>query len=219
MDTLGWFFMLAGVYLVWSGVTGRLFDVNGKLVLGANIEKMITGILTGKLPSLEGDTGVTNPVEIGQTSEGNYEGGSENSGIGGNGSTATGIELLNAARKRGSAAKGYRWAATGPTYYDCSGLVWRAVQDIRPSLRKLPRFTTYTMRIAPWGKYFEKLPDSAARTGDIVLWKAHVGIVSGPDMFYSARNPHSGIGVSRIGGFHGSEKPVYLRLTGGNIGV
>jgi cell wall-associated NlpC family hydrolase len=116
----------------------------------------------------------------------------------------------------GEKAKGYRWAATGPDYYDCSGLMWRAAQGVG---YKGFRFTTSTIGVAPG---FHKISPPAtqgpglvsATVGDLVVWPAHhMGVITGPDRFYSARNPKAGIGESSISGFR-KDKPVYYRYTG-----
>lgn len=130
--------------------------------------------------------------------------------------------VLGAAVSLGNAAKGYRWTGTGPDYYDCSGLMYRACQKAG---YKGPRFTTSTVRAMPG---FVKVASPAtqgpglkvATTGDIVLWlpgqggpTGHMGVVSGPDQFYSARSVRSGIGYSKISTFRKAQ-PTYLRFVG-----
>lgn len=116
-------------------------------------------------------------------------------------------DLLVAAVRLGTAAKGYRFTATGPDYYDCSGLVWKAAKAT--GLYNGPRFTTYTIGAV---KAFKKVTDP--KVGDVVVWPTrHMGVVSGDDKFYSARSVKSGIGESKISTFRGTT-PVYYRLTG-----
>lgn len=134
----------------------------------------------------------------------------------------SGANLGLAAIVRGEKAKGYRWGATGPDYYDCSGLIWRAAQDAG---YKGPRFTTATIRsrkefkrvLAPGMQAPSQTPMPDARGGDIVLWPAgsggitgHMGVITSNDRFYSARSVRSGIGESSISGFR-KTKPIYLR--------
>lgn len=122
----------------------------------------------------------------------------------------------------GSRAKGYRWAATGPDYYDCSGLMWRAAQGIG---YKGSRFTTATL---PGRKEFKRISApgmqgpglTAATINDIVLWPAgrggitgHMGVITGGNKFYSARSVRSGIGEASISGFR-SKAPDYYRYVG-----
>lgn len=105
----------------------------------------------------------------------------------------------------GSKAKGYRWAATGPDYYDCSGLMWRACQGVG---YKGPRFTTATVGAM---KGFTKIPARSANIDDLVVWPTHhMGVITGDGKFYSARSKASGIGESPIAGFR-KEAPVYYR--------
>lgn len=106
---------------------------------------------------------------------------------------ATGI--LAAAMKRGEAAKGYRWTATGPDYYDCSGLMWRACQDAK--VYDGPRFVTHNVANL---KAFVRVDDP--RVGDMVVWPTHhMGVVTGKNKYYSAMSVKSGIGESTISGY------------------
>lgn len=135
------------------------------------------------------------------------------------GATAS-SSVAMAAAIRGSKAKGYRFGATGPDYYDCSGLMWRACQDVG---FKGGRFTTFTIGA---NKSFRKIsaPNAAvqgpgvggssvtADVGDLVVWPTHhMGVIVSPDVFYSARNPQAGISTAHIKGFR-KEDPVYYRL-------
>lgn len=124
-----------------------------------------------------------------------------------------------AAILRGSKAKGYRWAATGPDYYDCSGLMWRAAQDVG---YKGIRFTTFTVGAA---KGFIKVGGPAtqgpgtngsagATIGDLVVWPTkHMGVITDIDQFYSAKNVKSGIGLAKISTW-GDGTPTYYRYVG-----
>jgi cell wall-associated NlpC family hydrolase len=129
--------------------------------------------------------------------------------------------LAAAVVARGEKAKGYRWAATGPDYYDCSGLVWRGLQDIGYTGT---RFSTATIRSRD---HFKVISSPAmqgpaltnAGPGDIVLWPpgsggvtGHMGVMTAPNRFYSARSVRSGIGESAITGFR-KTTPIFLRYT------
>lgn len=95
----------------------------------------------------------------------------------------------------GSNAKGYRLGATGPDYYDCSGLVWRACLNL--GIYKGPRFTTRTFTfVAP--KFATRI--NAPEPGCIVIWVAagHMGIMLNENAFYSARSPEKGIGSANL---------------------
>lgn len=117
-----------------------------------------------------------------------------------------------AALARGTAAKGYRFAATGPDYYDCSGLVWRSAQDCGFTG---PRFTTATIQLSKQMKVLSPPATqgpgvSAAGINDIVVWPGHhMGIITAPGRFYSARNPKSGIGEAAIEGFRSGPRKYY----------
>lgn len=113
-------------------------------------------------------------------------------------------------RKLGDSAKGYTLGGTGPSFYDCSGLLWRAAYNL--GLYKGARFTTSNFTtIAPSWCEQVTLPD----TGDIILWaNSHMGVCVGNDRMYSARSPAKGIGESSISGdssFFGRQ-PTYWRI-------
>jgi cell wall-associated NlpC family hydrolase len=115
--------------------------------------------------------------------------------------------LLAEAQRLGASAKGYQTGATGPDFYDCSGLVWRAMRNT--GSYDGTRFTTATfVRLTK----DDVAPVTTPATGDIVLWvgQHHMGVVSGKDLFYSARSVASGIRDGAIHTFPGS--PAYYRV-------
>lgn len=122
------------------------------------------------------------------------------------------LGVAAAALRRGKAAKGYRFTATGPDYYDCSGLMWRACQD---NGFTGVRFTTATIglakqlkRISPPATQGPGL--TAAGINDIVVWPGHhMGVITAPGKFYSARNPQSGISEASIEGFRSGPRTYY----------
>jgi len=92
---------------------------------------------------------------------------------------------VNAARSHIGAP--YRWGATGPGAFDCSGLVQYAW---RKAGVKLPR-TTWSMR----GAVRKKVSWNALQPGDLVFTSGggHVGIYVGHGKMVHA--PHSGTRV------------------------
>jgi len=121
-------------------------------------------------------------------------------------STANGAALLAEARKLGTAAgHHYSWGATGPTSYDCSGLVWRAARNI--GVYKGARFTTHTFTSVAKGWATEV---NTPAIGDVVLWGEHMGIVSGTDRYYSALSSKTGILEGSIKAHPGT--PSYWRV-------
>lgn len=117
------------------------------------------------------------------------------------------------AYKLGETARGYRFGGTGPDYYDCSGLMYRAAQKVG---YKGPRFWTGSVQYMPG---FTKLAStgmgiSQVTSGDLVVWPGHhMGVVVGQNRFYSALNPRAGIAERPIDGFRKGEYPIYLRFT------
>jgi cell wall-associated NlpC family hydrolase len=127
--------------------------------------------------------------------------------------------IAAAAMIMGERAKGYRWTATGPEYYDCSGLMWRACQAIG---FKGSRFTTASL---PSLKEFKRIDPKSAAFNDIVLWlpgsggvTGHMGVKTDTDQFYSARSVRSGIGASAISTFR-KTTPRYYRYVGPHASV
>lgn len=120
--------------------------------------------------------------------------------------------IAAAALQRGKAAKGYRLTGTGPDYYDCSGLMWRAAQDC--GFTGI-RFTTSTIQLSKQMKEISPPATqgpgvSAAGINDIVVWPGHhMGVIVSPGRFYSARNPKSGIGEAAIEGFRTGTRKYY----------
>lgn len=103
-------------------------------------------------------------------------------------------DLLAEMVKLGNAAKGYRLGATGPEYYDCSGLVWAAMRNL--GIYKGARFTTKSF-VSALGSEITQVTKPVA--GDVVLWPGkHMGVVSGSDKMYSAMSPSNGIGYASI---------------------
>jgi cell wall-associated NlpC family hydrolase len=222
MSTIGWLLIFLAVYLFRAVMKGQAFDQEGNFTLPQNIEAEFTALVTGdtsKIAELDSTppaglnmiTKTTGPDA--STSTSGEDGAADPaamltasvSGSGG-GSSA----LLTNMRKLGN-GKPYVFGASGPGSYDCSGLVWAAMRKTYPDY-KGGRFTTYTMTKGGNAKYFKK---TSPHVGAIVLWESHVGVVSGDGVFYSARNPRSGIGESKIAGFMPREPaPTYWEYAG-----
>lgn len=221
MNTLGWILILVGILFARAVSKGRIMNV------GEDMSDALLAVVRGDNKGLsevlarEGD-GYT-PGVVGSV-VGSSAGNAATEIAGGLANAA----LASAIVKLGEAAKGYRWEGTGPDYYDCSGLVWRACRAIGFTGS---RFTTATIRsitgsfkvISPPGMQGPGV--TAAMVNDIVLWPAgsggitgHMGVVTGNDMFYSARSVRSGIGNSKISTFR-STKPIYLRYVGRKSGI
>lgn len=203
MNTVGYLLIFVAAILLRAVQRGRASNIP------EDTQDTVVALLTGdvaKLKEVAARRGSDNDAETatGPTSEGIA------SDPGGAVSGENGARLLVEARKLGSAAKGYVWGLTGPTYYDCSGLVWRAAKNI--GVYTGPRFTTSS---------FEKISSTwCVRTnnpasGDIVLWpKKHIGICTGGGSCYSARSPKNGIGNAGIDGIteYVGVQPVYFKV-------
>lgn len=209
MNTIGWLFIFAGIIIVRQVAKGRVMnlpeDLGDAFIAFASGD---TDALGGVL-ARSGDSATPTASAVDNSTQ-----------VVGTGGTASG--LAAAAQLLGSKAKGYRWASTGPTYYDCSGLMWKACQAVG---YRGPRFTTATVlmqrefkRISAPGTQGPGV--TAAVVNDMVLWPAgsggvtgHMGVITGPDKFYSARSVRSGIGEATISGFR-KTRPIYVRYVG-----
>jgi hypothetical protein len=197
MSTVGWFFILAAILVMRQVAKGRVLNTmedlsDAFLAIVQGDSDALAGVVTRT-----GDYNLPSRADI-------EEGMAPAEGIAGN-------SLLEAAVNLGQRAKGYRWTATGPDYYDCSGLVWKAATIVGYDG---PRFTTYDVKTR---KGFSTV--TSPIIGDVVLWHAnskhstgHMGVVSGKDQFYSSRSVRSGIGYSKISSFR-SDAPEYLRYS------
>ena len=214
MSTIGWLFILAGGLLIRQVLKGRASNLPEDLsdAFLAITRGDTTGLTEVFSRTGEGNTPFQGDSPTGQLT---YKGKGNPANAATPGTPAANVGILRNAVELGEAAKGYRLTATGPDYYDCSGLVWRACQKVG---FKGIRFTTYTMKVT---KGFKQIGDpslgvSQVTLGDIVLWpNHHMGVVSGTDQFYSARSVKSGIGEGKISTFDpGFGRPIYMRYTG-----
>ena len=129
------------------------------------------------------------------------------------GMSATASSFIQVCKQLGGAAKGYQKGATGPDYYDCSGLIYTALKQM--GIYTGFRFWTGNFDIvAP--KFATKVTGSYY-PGDIILWPGHhMGVVDGTNSMYSARSVAKGIGSGPIDAdiaYFGSQ-PEYWRLNG-----
>jgi cell wall-associated NlpC family hydrolase len=205
VSTIAWLFILVGFLVARFVFKGRVMNI------GQDLSDTFQAIISGNSDSLAevlartGDsvtpdqatfdlgTGSLTQVRVGNVTNG---------------------KILAAAHALAAKAKGYRFGAAGPTYYDCSGLVYRAVQTVGYTG---PRFFTSTVKAMPGFHTLDTTKD-APQVDDIVLWVGHhMGIVSGGDTFFSARSVKSGIkdaAISTFGSSNGwSTPPVYLRFS------
>jgi peptidoglycan endopeptidase LytE len=106
----------------------------------------------------------------------------------------------------------YRWGATGPSAFDCSGFVWSIFQAAgidfeRGSARTL------------WARFTAPAPEQQYKFGTLVFFSnlAHVGVVADEHGFYHASRHHGVVyspfndyWLSRIDGFRRVPLPAPL---------
>ena len=79
----------------------------------------------------------------------------------------------------------YRWGATGPSSFDCSGFVWSIYQSAGLGFERASARTLWTRFAAP-------VPEEQYKFGTLVFFSnlAHVGIVADEHGFYHASRHH-----------------------------
>lgn len=195
MNTLAYIFILSAILVMRAVSKGRVTNI------GEDLSDAFLAFINGETDGLAevlSRTGPDNKPAEGIASATAEPGKAVDAGT-------LNQEILSNTLALGKAAKGYLLTATGPNYYDCSGLVWRALQKVG---YKGGRFTTSTIQgTGAFTRVTNPTP------GDIVLWpRHHMGVVTGPGRFYSARNVRAGITEANIKGFR-NESPIYLRYT------
>jgi NlpC/P60 family len=201
MDTIAYLLIIISILIMRGVAKGRVLQAP------TDLRDTFVAILRGDTAALKeigARTGTANTVEPGVVAA--------QSGT----TTPPTGDLITEVKRLGSAAKGYRIGGTGPDYYDCSGLVWRAVRNL--GIYSGVRFTTRSFAVASVGWC---TPVNNPGLGDIVVWSAtvpaHMGVIDGPDTFYSALSPRSGIKSMRIADHGGT--PRFYRITySANIG-
>lgn len=216
MNTLGWVFILIAVLLMRAVTKGRVMEI------GDDVSDSFLAIVRGDYDGLNEVLRRTGDSNIADFSDGTQMG--RLAGVKtAHGFEAAGTSIAKASIKLGAAARGYRWEGTGPEWYDCSGLIWRACKAVG---YKGSRFTTATL-LSRTGDFKRISPPATSGPGvnaagydDIVLWlpgmgglTGHMGVITGADKFYSARSPSSGISEAKISTFR-RVKPYYVRYVG-----
>lgn len=92
----------------------------------------------------------------------------------------------------------YRFGATGPSSWDCSGLTMRAFAQVGI---RLPH------QSGQQGRYGRSIPRSQVRAGDLVAYGGHVGIATSNRTMVHAANPRKGVVHTAIYG-----SPSFRRL-------
>lgn len=182
MDFVGVLLLLAGVYLVDSGVQNR-----APLEL---LKSMLTNptAIRETLAATKG-TGYQSGVQ-----QSNYAGGGASTqNVGLAGGSSIGARALAFAQAQ--TGKPYKWGATGPDAYDCSGLVKAAYDSVGISL---PR-TTYQMLASP---KLQSVSKDQLMIGDLVFpTPGHVGIYAGNGQVTEAPRTGKNVRTGPIWGY------------------
>jgi cell wall-associated NlpC family hydrolase len=111
-------------------------------------------------------------------------------------------ELITAAIDQRLGAR-YRWGATGPSAFDCSGFVWSTFQSVGIDFERSSARTL-------WARFSAPAPGEQFKFGTLVFFRnlAHVGIVADEHGFYHASRHHGVVyspfndyWLSRLDGF------------------
>lgn len=109
----------------------------------------------------------------------------------------------------------YKWGATGPTRFDCSGFVWSIYQAVGITFERGSARTLFSMFTAP-------APEEKYQFGTLVFFNglAHVGVVADEHGFYHASRRHGVIyspfndyWLKRIDGFRRVPMPAQVAAT------
>lgn len=118
-------------------------------------------------------------------------------------------ELLKLVEKYGEGHK-YVWGATGPSAFDCSGLVMYALK--KGFGISYPHFSG--------SQYSETqhISKAQAKSGDLVFWgeggNEHVGVYAGGNRYFSAQSPSQGIHMNTLDSVVGYGAPKFGRVKG-----
>lgn len=127
--------------------------------------------------------------------------------LNGDGGPATG--LLKAVEKYGEGHK-YVYGASGPTAFDCSGLVMYALKHAYNI--DFPHFSGSQYGMT------QHISRDQAKMGDLVFWgnhgDEHVGVYAGGNRYFSAQSPAQGIHMNTLDSVVGKGKPLFGRIRG-----
>ena len=195
MPALGILLIVFGAFVVREVIVGRAKETP------TDLKDAATALLSGDTAGFGSVMARRGSNTSDVAASGGVDGPSPNGAATSGSANALAAECM----RLGSAAKGYVLGATGPTYYDCSGLVWKACFNL--GIYKGRRFTTATFsQVAP--QFAKRITTVAGdphsglnvQAGDIVIWVAggHMGVMLNSTDFYSARSPAKGIGSAPL---------------------
>ena len=127
----------------------------------------------------------------------------------GDGGSINATGLLKAVERYGEGHR-YVWGATGPSTFDCSGLVKYALKKAYGI--DYPHFSgsQYAMT--------QHISKSQAHMGDLVFWGHnggdHVGVYAGGNKYFSAESPSQGIHMNTLSSVVGKGAPIFGRVKG-----
>jgi len=100
----------------------------------------------------------------------------------------------------------YRWGATGPYNFDCSGFVWSIYQSIGISFERSSARTLFSRFAAP-------APEEQYKFGTLVFFNglSHVGVVADENGFYHASR-HNGVVYAPFDGYWGKHIDGFRRV-------
>lgn len=117
--------------------------------------------------------------------------------------------LLKAAEKYGEGHR-YVWGATGPSTFDCSGLVMYTLKKAYGI--NYPHFSGSQYNMT------RHISKAQAHMGDLVFWGAggsdHVGVYAGGNKYFSAESPSQGIHMNTLDSVVGKGRPLFGRIKG-----
>ena len=100
----------------------------------------------------------------------------------------------------------YRWGATGPYNFDCSGFVWSIYQSVGITFERSSARTLF-------GRFSAPAPEEQYKFGTLVFFNglSHVGVVADENGFYHASR-HNGVVYAPFEGYWGKHIDGFRRV-------
>jgi hypothetical protein len=219
MRTIGWLFILFGIWLIRAGFRGQVIDESGQFILPQVIEDTLTAIITGdeaKLNELDAQTsgsGLLEPTPDEQPPV--LLEGSTPAGAGTGQGNADAFAASGVRGKVVAAAQSYRndrysqarrWQAG---WSDCSSFVGKALKKAGIKPPGSSQVHSYWM-----SKQWPKIPASQVQAGDIAHTLGHMVLMTGKTSGIGQQRPGVNVKSGSINSLFGTTHVTYRTYSG-----